>query len=268
MNVTQHMLSAFAARHITGRCNWVIEAAGAILSGEAPDWCPISEQSVEEAWDAMRTCRAELAKEQAAINYRAEGIAIAHERMKAADLETDYEGSTSGARDLAESVRELSEQIESERDECDDASAEWERLDFAAGVLLDYADALESAADEPDEPEVFQAFYVSDWLAHFLSDRYEGEGIIEDDDGNSIWLRQCCGQAAWMDPCIEAAAREWYTREGDGPAWTAYAYALESHGSALLDAVRGLLESRTIEGRVERLREVAARIESMARGEA
>lgn len=273
MNITQHMTQAFADRHILGCCNYMIEAATAAMVGEAPEWCPVDSDEAESAWAAMRVCRAAMVSEGDALPYRGPGIGMARERMSAAELAVSFEGTPDAARKLAEQVRELADALRESLYDKDAGDMESRNLlEPAIDALDDYADALESAADEPEEPEVYQAFYVSDWLAHFLRDRYDGEGVMRT-DGGMVWLRQCCGQAAWMDPCIEAAAREWYTREDGAPAWTAYAYALDSHGSALLDAVRGLLADRYLadpinNDRMGRLREVAARIESMARGEA
>lgn len=276
MNITQHMMQAFANRHILGRCNYMIEAATAAMVGEAPEWCPVDSDEAESAWAMMRVCRAEVEIEKRdAAEYRVVGSTIAHTRMNDAKLAVSFEGGPDAARELAEQVRETADALHDERDTKPEDSSEWDRLDYAGDLLNEYADALESAADDPEEPEVYQAFYVSDWLAHFLSDRYDGEGVMRT-DGGMVWLRQCCGQAAWMDPCIEAAAREWYGDAETGNRareWTRYAYALDQSAVPLLDAARALLADPYLadpinNDRMGPLRDALARIESLARGEA
>lgn len=264
MNITQHMMQAFADRHILGRCNYMIEAATAAMIGEAPEWCPVDSDEAESAWSAMRVCRAAMVSEGHALPYRGPGIGMARERMSAAELAVSFEGTAGAARELAEQVREI---VDSLHEACGDKapdSLDFEATEYAGDLLNEYADALESAADDPEEPEVYQAFYVSDWLAHFLRDRYDGEGVMRT-DGGMVWLRQCCGQACYMDPCIEAAAREWYG--DDGEKWTRYAYALDHSGRELLDAARALLADSINDDRMGRLRDATARIESLARGD-
>lgn len=270
--ITQHMMQAFTARHILGQCNWAIEAASAAMAGDAPDWSPIGNGEAEQAWADMRTCHASLWSPSASIDYRAEGNTLARARLESAELAVEYEGSPQGARDLAEQVRELADTMHMARDEEDTDSNDWDVLDYAGDVLSEYADDLESAADDPDEPDVMQAFTVSDWLGGYLRDRCDGEGVVRDDDGNFIWLRQCCGQATWKDSCIDAAAREWYGAHGTGPRqWTRYAYAMDRSGQTLLDAAIALLRDPYLadpinNDRMGPLREAIARIEVLASG--
>ena len=273
--ISQALARDFAARHILGACNWVLDAVQAVQCSDAPEWVPFDQSEVDLAWDAMRVARASLDRAPAGA-LPADPLRIARERMATADLATDYEGTPDEARELAAEVRELADALHDERDDHDSEDSWWDSFDAARSALNEYADALESAADEPEEPEIYQAFMVSDWLGWFLRDRYAGEGVIRDDNGNFIWLRQCCGQACHMDSCIMAAAREWFGDPAGGDqsrAWTRYSRALEGNaGRRLLDAAAALLRDPYLadpinNDRMGPLRDAVAEVERVARGD-
>lgn len=52
----------------------------------------------------------------------------------------------------------------------------------------------------PEYDEVFQWFIVSDWLAHKLEEK--GQLVEQDIMGFTVWGRQCCGQAVYLDSVI------------------------------------------------------------------
>ena len=247
-NITQEAAAKFASAHIHGRANWMIAAIFDALSGEGPEWSPIDEDRATCAVDALREVNAAL--EHPVLPHI---VALARARLSAADIQTSYCGSVDDARELAESVGEVIEQMMADRDAIDETTDEYHALDRAADLLGDYASQLET--DNPDEREVMQAFMVSEWLARFL-DR-AGEATIRDDDQNHYWLRTCCGQACHLDTVIEDAAAKWYDDDHSRTV-----YALDKLGHSLLIAAR---IAQTPEG-LTALQAVVAQIDALKVG--
>lgn len=73
-------------------------------------------------------------------------------------------------------------------------------------------EAREAIRDHYNEnpPEVYEWWFIDEWLADKLSDA--GEVVIHRDYGYDIWGRQGTGQATYMDHVIRKLAREDYEK--------------------------------------------------------
>lgn len=261
-HVTQRMVQVFAARHVYGLANWVVDAIHAVQSGDAPDWVPFDFFAVESVLDGMRIATASIDKPKPDKPYQVVGHAHALAILAAREIPADFEGAVTAAREHAEALDDAESDAADRRDEYGEDEPEHDAWDFAADLLRDYASALNRAADDAEQPEVFQVFMVSDWLAHNI----EGEGILRDANGCAYWLRTCCGQSVSMDGCIEAAARLWYGASG-AREWTRYDYALSEAGAGrrLLDAARAfILDSSASAATMSALHAAVADIEAAA----
>lgn len=87
--------------------------------------------------------------------------------------------------------------------------------------LIDDIDGWEEAADflsvEPHESEILEHWIVSDWFGKQLN--AQGERVLTDFFGLTIWGRTCSGQAILLDHVIGSIAEGMDILEGQSNEW-------------------------------------------------
>ena len=90
-------------------------------------------------------------------------------------------------------IEELQTEVEdSDSEEYENLEKRYEKADSKCDDLQEVIDTLENM-DFDQQPEIFQWFMVSDWLASKLEEY--GECVLT----GEYWGRQCCGQSITLD---------------------------------------------------------------------
>jgi len=125
-----------------------------------------------------------------------------------------FEGNEAELEAKREELKELKDLREEEAEQLRDTRIITAHYEMFIEPLEDDLINLDEA--EPNYPEVFEWWLVSDWFAQKLDQ--EGECVLEE-FGCSWWGRQCTGQAIKMDHVIGQIAEEMEILEGQKNEW-------------------------------------------------